>query len=80
VVLLGDHLLGVFNMNTNKSLILGGDSIWSGVGVVAFGSGILISYNNKNYFNLLTNFGSNKSSSLDSVAKPQKIDSNIWWF
>jgi len=67
-------------MNTNKSSDLGGASIWSGVGVVAFGSGILISYKNKNYFNSLTSFEFNQSSSLDSVAKPQKIDSKIWWF
>ncbi|CAJ2653953.1 unnamed protein product [Trifolium pratense] len=66
---------GSFNLNANKTPNLGGPSIRSGVGVAASGTGIGSS--NKDPFSSLAGFGSNGSkqnSSLNSAAKPQKID------
>lgn len=66
-----------FNLNANRSPNLGGPSIRSGVGVgvAASGSGIGISSSNKDPFSSLAGFGSKPSSSLNSAAKPSKIDS-----
>ncbi|WJX90668.1 hypothetical protein P8452_72540 [Trifolium repens] len=63
---------GNFNLNANKTPNLGGPSIRSGVGVAASGSGIGTS--NKDPFSSLAGFGSKQQSSLNSAAKPQKID------
>jgi hypothetical protein len=63
---------GNFNLNANKTANLGGPSIRSGVGVAASGSGIGTS--NKDPFSSLAGFGSKQQSSLNSAAKPQKID------
>lgn len=63
---------GSFNLNANKSPNLGGPSIGSGGGV---GVGVGIGSNNKDPFSSLAGFGSKQSSSINSAAKPQKIDS-----
>ncbi|KAI5415710.1 suppressor protein SRP40 [Lathyrus oleraceus] len=71
----GSSSSGSFNLNANQKPNLGGPSIRSGVGVAASGSGIGISSSNKDPFSSLGSFGSKPSSSLNSAAKPQKVDS-----
>lgn len=79
----GSSSTGSFNLNANQKPNLGGPSIRSGVGVAASGSGTGIGIgigsgigsNNKDPFSSLGGFGSKPSASLNSAAKPQKIDS-----
>ncbi|CAK8563718.1 unnamed protein product [Lathyrus sativus] len=74
----GSSSSGSFNLNANQKPNLGvgvaasGSRIGIGIGT---GTGTGISSSNKDPFSSLGSFGSKTSSSLNSAAKPQKVDS-----